>query len=424
MPYNPDEGNSTRWAFKCSCTYGDWVDPEPPPANNGSLWMPDTLCMTRNYLGWINDIANTIHLLSALFLFIFACNTWMHLRRKSTKGCCKMKLSFELIMLMGQFALATVCFVVYIAATPLLAAGFDQVFIDLEFTGRVLFSFITPIFVFNVLIVAVTWTHVATNARAFRKVTPGTAKRQARAFVGVMVSVVVLGALAQWMIDFATGGLIYIFCAVVVIIVYLVGSCKLQGVIEVQMVGSTLRSKSRRLMSFGRALARISPRHRTRRESFVKSALAKRNSVVKSVAAWTPTIVGKSDTGGTNPRHQHLQTIMEAARASVACCSAYVVCSIGFVTQPQGVVRVAFIFLTFHTFFWQSYILTRYYRRAIFAGAMRKNQTTAAKSLDESGKADAFMKAISPELGGKPSELKTGGGTVFNSSVVPAPIHI
>ena len=235
-----------------------------------------------------------------------------------------------------------------------------------------LFSFITPIFVFNVLIVAVTWTHVATNARAFRKVTPGTAKRQARAFVGVMVSVVVLGALAQWMIDFATGGLIYIFCAVVVIIVYLVGSCKLQGVIEVQMVGSTLRSKSRRIMSFGRALARISPRHRTRRESFVKSALAKRNSVVKSVAAWTPTIVGKSDTGGTNPRHQHLQTIMEAARASVACCSAYVVCSIGFVTQPQGVVRVAFIFLTFHTFFWQSYILTRYYRRAIFAGAMRK----------------------------------------------------
>jgi len=405
MPYNPDEGNAERWVFKCSCPFGDWVDPEIPPTTNGSLWNPDTLCTTRNYLGWINDIMMIIHVLSALFLFVFACNTWMHLRRKSTKGCCKMKLGLELIMLMVTFALAAVCFSLYVAVPLLKAAGIDHW--PVEMVARLLHNLYTAIFVVNTLIVAITWTHVATNARAFRRTTPGTAKFWARIFVGIMVGIVVLGILAQWMVDNATGMLVFIFCAVVVIIVYLVGSCKLQEVIEVQMVGSTLRSKSRRIMSFGRALARISPRHRTRRESFVKSALAKRNSVVKSVAAWTPTIVGKSDTGGTNPRHQHLQTIMQAARAVVACFSAFVVSLMVFATQPQGMVRLTFNFLTYHTAFWIGFVLTRYYRLAIFAGAIRKSKSSTAV--------------------GKSSDMRGTGemsGKVSNSSVVPVAADI
>jgi hypothetical protein len=370
MPYNPDEGNSTRWAFKCSCTYGDWVDPELPSATNGSLWMPDTLCMTRNYLGWITDITNIIHLISAVCIFVFACNTWLNLRRMSTKGCCKMKMGLELIMLMVQFALAAVCFSLYFAS--FFAARKDASF---DFATGVLYTLLTPVSVFNFLIVAVTWTHVATNARAFRRTTPGTAKRRARVFVGIMVSVVVLGVLAQWIVDNATGALVYMFCAVVVIIVYLVGSCKLQGVIEAKMAGSTAGDGTTT----------------TKRGSWI----------IKSVRAWAPSVCGKSVTSGANQRHQHLQTIMQAARSTVACCSAYVVCTLVFATQRQGVGRIIFVFLLFHTFFWQGYVLTRYYRKAIFAGALskRKHRTTA----------------------GEESESNAGADTITNTSVVPVP---
>jgi hypothetical protein len=369
MPYNPDEGNSTRWAFTCSCTYGHWVDPELPSATNGSLWMPDTMCMTRNYLGWITDITNIIHFLSAVCIFVFACNTWLNLRRMSTKGICKMKLSFELIMLMVQFALAATFFSLYLASS--FATRKDA---SVDFAVRLFLTLLTPVSVFNYLIVAVTWTHVATNARAFRKVTPGTAKRRARVFVGIMVSVVVLGALAQWIVDNATGALVYMFCAVVVIIVYLVGSCKLQGVIEAKMAGSTAGDGTT-----------------TKRGTWI----------IRSVRAWAPSVVGKSVTSGANQRHQHLQTIMQAARATVACVSAFVVCTLVFATQRQGVGRISFVFLSFHTSFWQGYVLTRYYRKAIFAGALskRKHRTTV----------------------GEESESNTGTGTITNTSVVPAP---
>ena len=200
MPYNPDEGNAERFAFKCSCPEGDRVDPESPPTNNGSLWNPDTMCTMRNYQGWTKEVSYIIHSLTALCLFVFACNTWMHLRRKSTKGCCKMKLGFELIMLIVQFALIAAVNSMNVAASELRAAGINHW--SLKMVALVTFNIYLPIFMFNMLIVAITWTHVATNARAFRRTTPGTAKFRARVFVAIMVGVVALGILAQWMIDY------------------------------------------------------------------------------------------------------------------------------------------------------------------------------------------------------------------------------
>ena len=182
---------------------------------------------------------------------------------------------------------------------------------------------------------------------------------------------------------YATGTLVFIFCAVVIIIVYLVGSCKLQGVIEAKMAGSTGGDNPT-----------------------TKSG-SNRHIIVKSVAAWSPTIVRKSSSGGAKPRHQHLQTIMQAARAIVACTSAFVVCSIVYATQPRGAVRTAFDFLQFHTAFWTGFVLIRYYRRAIFAGALKKSKSSTAVGETRDMRGTGEM-----------------SGEVSNSSVVPVAADI
>ena len=46
MPYNPDKGNTESWRFRCSCTFGKWVDPASTPLVFGDQ---DALCTTRNY---------------------------------------------------------------------------------------------------------------------------------------------------------------------------------------------------------------------------------------------------------------------------------------------------------------------------------------------------------------------------------------
>jgi hypothetical protein len=59
--------------------------------------------------------------------------------------------------------------------------------------------------------------------------TPGSAKFRARIFVGVMCSLNVLNwAVLAQLTDNAIGALVSLILTIVVIVVYLVGSCKLQ----------------------------------------------------------------------------------------------------------------------------------------------------------------------------------------------------
>ena len=374
MPYNPDEGNTERWRFRCSCAFGKWVDPASTP----SLWGGRDMCTTRNYMGWLQDALYVVNAVSAVCLFVFTCNTWMRLRRESSKGCCKMKLGFELVMLMVQFALLAVCFILAgPCSSELQAAGVNHK--PLEFFAQLLFQPIPTLWMFNVLIVAVTWTHVATNARAFRKVTPGTAKKRARIFVGCLVTFSCLGLLVQWVVDTASGSMVFLLCAIVVVVVYLVGSCKLQAVIEVQMVSGSTPTGDR---------------------STSTVASTRSRAAVGSVLAWAT-----QKSGGAKRRHQHLQTILEAARGIVAVCCIFITLSAVYVFQRQGVVRETVVFLIWHLLYWGGYVLVRYYRKAIFAGAMRKRK-------DDLRKGDTG-------LGGETGETKTGGGTISNASVVP-----
>ena len=213
--------------------------------------------------------------------------------------------------------------------------------------------------------------HVATNAKAFRRMTPGSAKRRARIFVGIMV---VFSALGLTLARFVNGILGYLFNFLImatVIVVYLVGSCRLQAVIEVQMA-----SASAGLSSGGGASA-----------SGVTSI---RNRAVNSTTSW---MSKQTSGGGGNKRHKHLQTILQAARGVVACCAGFLIGTIVSAFFDHGLLRGILGFLGFHSTIWTSFVLIRYYRIAILSGATKRN-TTDAKTT------------------------KTGG-TISNTSVVP-----
>ena len=77
-------------------------------------------------------------------------------------------------------------------------------------------------------ITTTTGTHVASNARAFRKMTPGSAKRRARIFVGIMCLLQVVNTILSMLTDNAIGALMAMCLVITIIVVYLVGSCKLQ----------------------------------------------------------------------------------------------------------------------------------------------------------------------------------------------------
>ena len=424
MPYNPDTGNAERWAFRCSCTWGQWVDPPSVPAVNGSLWGGQEFCTTRNYLGWLHYAVYLVNALSALGVFVFASNTWVRLQRESNKGCCKTKLNFELIMVMAQFALVALCFMLtgpYVSG--LQAAGVNHHHVlYMEFILEVLRSPIPTLYLFNSLIVALTWTHVAMNVRAFQNVsrawtTPGTARKRARTFVGVLVSISLIGLILQinnlvQFVDSSTGPIVYALCAIVVVTVYLVGSCKLQAVIggHSVVVSSTQTGES----SISAAVATTSSR------------------AVGSVMAWAT-----QKPGGAKRQHHHLQTILQAARGIVAACCVFAACSVVFSFQGQGVANEIFVFLMWHALHFGGYVVVRYYRKAMLAGAMRKRQddlrlgddTGVGVRNDTGGGGGVGEVGEVGEVGGaggaggtggtSAGETKSSGGSITHASVVP-----
>ena len=148
----------------------------------------------------------------------------------------------------------------------------------------------------------------------------------------------------------------------------------LQGVIEVQMSGSGETGEN-------------STACRTT-SSTTRSML----KVRRSTSSWMKK-------GGAKKRHQHLETIMKAARGVVASLAIQLVFTIAFVTQPQGVTRAFFAFCLWHAAGWVMLAILNYYRSAITAGAMKKraHDTTRGRTLSDEK-------------------------TISNTSVVPAPI--
>ena len=89
--------------------------------------------------------------------------------------------------------------------------------------------------------------------------------------------------------------------------------------------------------------------------------------------------------GGAKKRHRHLETILKAARGVVIALAIQLVFTIAFVTQPQGIARAFFAFVIWNTFAWAGLVLLKYYRNAIFAGAMKKraHNTTGGSTLSD-----------------------------------------
>lgn len=109
---------------------------------------------------------------------------------------------------------------------------------------------------------------------------------------------------------------------------------------------------------------------------------------IRSVRSWL-----KGSDGGQK-RHKHLATILRAARCVVTCVTIMLISTIVFVTNAPGILRTIAVFAIYITLSWAGLFLLQYYRTAIFGGAMRKKGGTGTTAA---------------------------GGTISNTSVVPAP---
>ena len=146
--------------------------------------------------------------------------------KRSSKGCWATKMTFELIGLIICCALMTTTYTLTIVGSILEDQGINKRQIH-KVTGY-FYSSTLPLLGINFLFVAVTWVHVASNARAFRRTTPGSARRRARIFVCTMSSFEVVICVFGWLTDTTFVVLGTLFLVLVIILTYLVGSCKVR----------------------------------------------------------------------------------------------------------------------------------------------------------------------------------------------------
>jgi hypothetical protein len=316
MPYEtpPPSGNETTaagglttWAFRCECKKGLQVNPEIPGV--GQQWNPLTMCTEHNYKGWFQSVAYGINAVFFISVVLFACDTMRRLRqsragsaKKGNRGCCgTRKLTVELSGIILLNVLFSVFFCSMLADKIQTSLGQDYSVV-LQALGSLSLGPTLLIAVLNTLVVATTWVHVASNAKAFRKTTPGSAKRRVRIFIWIMASFATLGFVLAFIIDDVLIALSAITACVVIAIVYLVGSCKLQAVIEAKMNGEGLSSvPSTKSDSGGRGSStpsRTKPAANRITSSFVK----------RQTNSW----VGRSGGPGGKKRHKHLETIVRA----------------------------------------------------------------------------------------------------------------
>ena len=226
MPHNPVAENKTRWAFTCKCTYGSHVD---PTSTGDGIWFPNTHCTTRNHKGWVVVITLALMAIFDFCNLIYTCDTLRRLMKRSSKGCWATKLTFELIGLIICCALMTTTFSLAVVECILEDQGINKR--QIQKVAAYFYSFMLPLLAINTLFVAVTWVHVASNARAFRRTTSVSARRRARIFVGTMCSFQVIICVFGWLTDVTFVALGTVFLTIVVLLTYLVGSCKVSELI-------------------------------------------------------------------------------------------------------------------------------------------------------------------------------------------------
>ena len=154
MPYNPVAANTTSWAFTCACTFGEAVDPTSPPADG--VWNPSTLCTTLNASGWFAMITYCVNTIFYLGVLVYAIDTFVRLRMRSSKGCCAQKLTFEVAGNILQFALLATSWSMVVAEWGMRRAGIDHH--PLEEIKSYFYAPLIPVAVINALVVAVTCT--------------------------------------------------------------------------------------------------------------------------------------------------------------------------------------------------------------------------------------------------------------------------
>ena len=153
MPYNPVAENTTSWAFTCACAFGEQVDPTIQVPADG-VWDPITLCTTLNANGWFSLILNCVNAIFFLIILIYAIDTFVRLRKHSSKGCCAQKLTFEVAGLIFQYALVVVVWSGIIAQYAMSNAGVDHH--PLQFVQGFVYAPLPVVAAINILIVAVT----------------------------------------------------------------------------------------------------------------------------------------------------------------------------------------------------------------------------------------------------------------------------
>ena len=135
--------------------------------------------------------------------------------KRSSKGCWATKLTFELIGLIVLGVLMSSDFTLTVIYNAMMDHGIHTR--QVEKGVDYLEAPILPLVAINYLFVVVTWVHVASNARAFRRMTPGSARRRARMFVGIMCSIQVVVSMVGWLTDrtFVALGTLFLFVVII-----------------------------------------------------------------------------------------------------------------------------------------------------------------------------------------------------------------
>ena len=407
------------------------------------VWDPTTLCRELITTGEVQLVTFVVNAVFFAGVFFFACDTMVRLRRKSTKPCCQTKLTWEITGLIAQLALFAMLFFTELASEGMKNSGIDHQFmLSIQSWLAVPVPLLGAI---NTVFVAITWTHVASNARAFRRTTPRSAKRRVYVFVGIMLAWQVFTIIIGITYNLRAAALAGMINAIAIIITYLVGSCKIQAVLDVKMVGSNNSSAStsgegERSGSGTRATAAL----RVASKGVKRSAMAWLRERVSSKKG-----IGTTESGsGKSKRYKHLETIMKAARRVVLCYFLYLVIALTYSQQRHGLARVLLTCILWNVVGWIGIVLLWYYRAAIFSNATRKKSGTgvvessagvsnasvvplAGGGIGESGVSNVMAGGAGAEGAAGaagavgPAEQKAAGGFFMGQSAkaLPPPEH-
>jgi hypothetical protein len=193
----------------------------------------------------------------------------------------------------------------------------------------------------------------------------------------------------------AVVGLLTLVTCIVVVVVYITASCKLQSVLEATMQGSASGG--------GNTTDSTSRSHAS-------------SSSTSSILANTKSWMRKNSGAKGQKRHKHLATIMKAARGIVVCLVFYILGVVGYGIIPTGFVRTSCSLVLFAMAICTNIVLLRYYRAAIMSGATRRRgNSTDAGGTSENNTVTSVVPVSAASTVGEELETKNSF-TESNSS--------